>query len=68
MAVLTWTGLRGGISVALALTLPASPWRADLLVVAYAVVRVHDRGAGPDDAAFPARHVRHNTSPGSVAR
>jgi CPA1 family monovalent cation:H+ antiporter len=37
-AVLTWAGLRGGISIALALTLPASPWRADLLVVAYAVV------------------------------
>jgi monovalent cation:H+ antiporter, CPA1 family len=38
VAVLTWAGLRGGISVALALTLPASPWRDDLLVVCYAVV------------------------------
>ena len=38
MGVLTWAGLRGGISIALALTLPASPWRADLLVVTYAVV------------------------------
>jgi monovalent cation:H+ antiporter, CPA1 family len=37
-AVLTWAGLRGGISVALALTLPASPWRDDLLVICYAVV------------------------------
>jgi CPA1 family monovalent cation:H+ antiporter len=37
-AVLTWAGLRGGISVALALTLPASPWREELLVVCYAVV------------------------------
>jgi CPA1 family monovalent cation:H+ antiporter len=37
-AVLTWAGLRGGISIALALTLPVSPWRADLLVVTYAVV------------------------------
>ena len=36
--MLTWAGLRGGISIALALTLPASPWRADLLVVTYAVV------------------------------
>jgi CPA1 family monovalent cation:H+ antiporter len=36
--VLTWAGLRGGISIALALTLPQSPWRSDLLVVAYAVV------------------------------
>ena len=38
VAVLTWAGLRGGISIALALTLPASPWRSDLLVVTYAVV------------------------------
>jgi CPA1 family monovalent cation:H+ antiporter len=30
--------LRGGISIALALSLPASPWRGDLLVVTYAVV------------------------------
>jgi CPA1 family monovalent cation:H+ antiporter len=37
-AVLTWSGLRGGISVALALTVPASPWRGDLLVICYAVV------------------------------
>ena len=37
-AVLTWAGMRGGISIALALTLPASPWRTDLLVVTYAVV------------------------------
>jgi len=36
--VLTWAGLRGGISIALALTLPDSPWRTDLLVVTYAVV------------------------------
>ncbi|HEX4408793.1 MAG TPA: sodium:proton antiporter [Xanthobacteraceae bacterium] len=36
--VLTWAGLRGGISIALALTLPQSPWRTDLLVVTYAVV------------------------------
>jgi CPA1 family monovalent cation:H+ antiporter len=38
MGVLTWAGLRGGISIALALTLPPSQWRADLLVVTYAVV------------------------------
>jgi CPA1 family monovalent cation:H+ antiporter len=38
IAVLTWAGMRGGISIALALTLPASPWRTDLLVVTYAVV------------------------------
>jgi len=38
VAVLTWAGLRGGISLALALTLPPSPWRAQLLVIVYAVV------------------------------
>jgi CPA1 family monovalent cation:H+ antiporter len=38
IAVLTWAGLRGGISLALALTLPPSPWRATLLAVVYAVV------------------------------
>ncbi len=38
LGVLTWTGLRGGISVALALTMPASPHRGQLLGVCYAVV------------------------------
>jgi monovalent cation:H+ antiporter, CPA1 family len=38
IAVLTWAGLRGGISIALALTLPASPWRTSLLVATYGVV------------------------------
>ncbi len=37
-AMLTWGGLRGGISVALALTLPDTPWRAMLLGVCYGVV------------------------------
>jgi CPA1 family monovalent cation:H+ antiporter len=38
IAVLTWGGLRGGISVALALTLEDSPYRGALLAVCYAVV------------------------------
>ena len=38
IAVLTWGGLRGGISVALALTLGPSPYRGTLLAVCYAVV------------------------------
>jgi CPA1 family monovalent cation:H+ antiporter len=38
MALLTWAGLRGAISIALALTIPASPYRGRLLVVGYAVV------------------------------
>ncbi len=36
--VLTWGGLRGGISVALVLSLPASPYKETLLAVTYAVV------------------------------
>ncbi len=38
IAVLTWGGLRGGISVALALTLQPSAYRDTLLSVCYAVV------------------------------
>ncbi len=38
IAVLTWAGLRGGVSVALALTLPPSPFREELLTICYAVV------------------------------
>jgi CPA1 family monovalent cation:H+ antiporter len=38
LAVLTWGGLRGGISVALALSLPMGAPRAHLLPVCYAVV------------------------------
>jgi len=36
--IMTWGGLRGGISVALALSLPLGPERDILLVVTYAVV------------------------------
>ncbi len=38
LAVLTWGGLRGGLSVALALSLPAGSARDTILVVTYAVV------------------------------
>ncbi len=38
IAVLTWAGLRGGVSVALALSLPPSPYRSLLLAACYAVV------------------------------
>ncbi len=36
--ILTWGGLRGGISVALALSIPAGPAREPLLVVTYFIV------------------------------
>jgi CPA1 family monovalent cation:H+ antiporter len=36
--VLTWGGLRGGISVALALSLPAGKYREAILAVTYAIV------------------------------
>ncbi len=36
--VLTWGGLRGGISIALALSLPAGPEREAILVITYIVV------------------------------
>lgn len=38
MAMLTWAGLHGGVSIALALTLPATPYRGMLLMVCYTVV------------------------------
>jgi CPA1 family monovalent cation:H+ antiporter len=36
--MLTWAGLRGGVSIALALTLPPGPYRGQLLTICYAVV------------------------------
>ncbi len=38
MAVMTWGGLRGGVSVALALSLPPSDYKDEILAVTYAVV------------------------------
>jgi CPA1 family monovalent cation:H+ antiporter len=36
--VLTWGGLRGGISIALALSVPAGPWRETIVALTYCVV------------------------------
>jgi CPA1 family monovalent cation:H+ antiporter len=38
VALLTWAGLRGGVSIALALSLPPNPYRGRMIVVCYAVV------------------------------
>ncbi len=38
IAALTWLGLRGGISIALVLTLPPTPYQSALSAVCYAVV------------------------------
>ena len=38
VAILTWGGLRGGISVALALSLPASPQREVVVAMTYMLV------------------------------
>jgi CPA1 family monovalent cation:H+ antiporter len=38
IAILTWGGLRGGISIAMALTLDDGPYRNAILAVCYAVV------------------------------
>jgi len=38
IAILSWTGLKGGISIALVLGLPDSPYRETLAVICYGVV------------------------------
>ena len=44
--VLTWGGLRGGISVALALSIPAGPARDVILALTYGVVVFSMLGQG----------------------
>jgi CPA1 family monovalent cation:H+ antiporter len=46
LTILTWAGLRGGISVALALSLPPSEYRSLILTVTYVVVCLSIVGQG----------------------
>lgn len=61
LAVLTWGGLRGGISVALALSLPGEAPRGHLLPVVYAVVVFTIIAQG---LTMPALARRYNRSVG----
>ena len=38
LVILTWAGLRGGIAVALVLSMPYSPYRDRILAACYAIV------------------------------
>ena len=38
LLILTWGGLRGGLSVAMALSLPDGPSKASILTIAYGIV------------------------------
>ncbi|SFE11034.1 cation:proton antiporter [Spirosoma endophyticum] len=46
LRILTWAGLRGGISVALALSLPDSPYRELILICSYCIVLFSIIGQG----------------------
>jgi CPA1 family monovalent cation:H+ antiporter len=46
LTILTWAGLRGGISVALALSLPPSEYRSLILTVTYVIVCLSIVGQG----------------------
>jgi len=59
--VLTWGGLRGGISVALALSIPAGPERDIVLALTYAVVVCSIFGQGLSVGAVVRRAVGSRT-------
>ena len=57
--ILTWGGLRGGISIALALSLPATPERDVILTVTYIVVVFSVLVQGLTLGALIGRHNKH---------
>ena len=56
--ILVWGGLRGGISVALALSLPAGPARDLILTLTYCVVVFSIVGQGSSMRAFTRRVLK----------
>lgn len=58
LTILTWAGLRGGISVALALSLPPSEYRSLILTVTYVIVCLSIVGQGLTVGAVVQRVLR----------
>jgi CPA1 family monovalent cation:H+ antiporter len=61
--ILTWGGLRGGISVALALALPATPYKAAMLTIAYGIVVFSIVVQGLSLEWIAARSLPHSAPP-----
>ncbi len=66
ISILTWGGLRGGISFALALTLPSGPIRNIILVSTYAVVAFSILVQAPTMPWLLRRTLGHNAAKGSL--
>lgn len=67
LPILTWSGLRGGISIALALSLPPSPWRGTLVTMTYIVVGFSILVQGLTVQAVVTRVLRRHGAPPAEA-